>query len=101
MKVIIRGDIAAKMIFKLNEAAEWQDGYNLIRREAKVQDLIELRSISLEQCDQLERQIEAAGTGLISSASLLAGIGGIVTELAAIPGEVLMALNAVHRVAGC
>ena len=101
LKVIIRGDIAAKMIFKLNEAAEWQDGYNLIRREAKVQDLIELRSISLEQCDQLERQIEAAGTGLISSASLLAGIGGIVTELAAIPGEVLMALNAVHRVAGC
>ncbi len=101
LKSVIPGDRAARMLAKLNESVECQVGYDLIRREAGVNDLVQLRTGSLERCDLLERRVQLADAGVVTSESLLAGVGGLATEMAAIPAEVLLALKSVHRVAGC
>ncbi len=101
LKSVIPGNEAARLLAKLNETAEWKRGYDLIRRDAEVDNLVQLRKGSLERCDQLERRVELAFAGVVTSGSLLAGVGGIATELGTIPAKVLLALKAVHRVAGC
>jgi hypothetical protein len=101
LKAVIPGDEAARLLAKLNASAEWKVGYDLIRREAGVDELVQLRTHALEHCDRLERRVELADAGVVTSESLLAGVGGLATEIASIPAEVLLALKSVHRVAGC
>ena len=101
VKAVISAENAAKWLLKLNQTAELKLGMELIQREAGVKSLTELRSATLELCDRLERHVEWEETALITSESCLAGVGGIVTELAAIPVEILLALTAIHRVSCC
>src|SRR5262249_50301196 len=101
LRTCVSGDRAAHLLATLNQAAGWKVGYDLIRREAGVDDLTQLRHGSLERCDHLERRIEWADAAVVTSESLVAGVGGIAGELAELPAEVLLALKAVHRVAGC
>lgn len=92
---------AEQILLKLNQTVDWKAGHALIRREAGVDDLAQLRTGSLERCDVLEKKVERAGVVEITAESLLGGVGGLATELAALPTEVVLALNSVHRIAGC
>lgn len=92
---------AERMLLKLNQAVDWEAGHALIRREAGVDDLVQLRTGTLERCDRLEKEVERAGAAEITAESLLGGVGGLATELAALPTEVMLALHSVHRIAGC
>jgi EcsC protein family len=101
LRSVIPGKKAAGMLAKLNDRCDCKAGYELIRREAGVDNLVRLRKGSLEDCDRLERRVQLADAGVATSESLLAGVGGLATEMAAIPAEALLALKSIHRVAGC
>lgn len=98
---MLTADRAEKLLLQLNAAADWNVGLNLIRHEAGLDDLSQLRGGSLERCDELERRVKSAAALVITTESLLAAAGGIATELASLPAELLLVLRTVYRVAGC
>src|SRR5262245_18551597 len=51
LKSVIPGNKAASLLAKLNESAECRVCYELIRREAGLDDLVQLRAGPLELCD--------------------------------------------------
>jgi hypothetical protein len=95
------GERMTQWLEKLNEAADWSIPLRLIHREAQVDNVRELRTGSLERCDKLEEHVKRVGLAEITTESLLCGTGGLVTELASIPVELVMMLRTVYRVARC
>ncbi len=47
------------------------------------------------------KDVEDVSREIITTESLLAGVGGLATELLELPAEIMLALRTVHRVAGC
>ena len=47
------------------------------------------------------KNVENISREVITTESLLAGVGGLATELLELPAEIMLALRTVHRVAGC
>jgi hypothetical protein len=95
------GKQLTKLTEKVNQSADWSIPLKLIHREAKVADVRELRSGSLERCDHLESAVKRTALAQITTESLLCGVGGLATELASIPVELMLMLRTVHRVARC
>jgi hypothetical protein len=100
-KRAMSGERLTKLLETLNASADWSIPLNLIRREAGVADVRELRKGSLERCDELEQHVKRVGMVEITTESLLGGVGGLATELASIPVELMMMLRTVYRVARC
>jgi EcsC protein family len=97
----VTGERLTKLLIKINGNADWSIPLNLIRREAGVTDVRELRSGSLERCDELEARVKRVGAAEVTTESLLGGVGGLATELASIPVELMLMLRTVYRVARC
>ena len=92
---------ATKMLARADRAANWDLGHDLIERTAGVDDISHLREGPLERCDRLVKHVEIISREVITTESLLAGVGGLATELLELPAEIMLALRTVHRVAGC
>ena len=92
---------AAKMLARADQAANWNLGLDLIKRVAGVDDIALLREGPLERCDRLVKKVEDISREVITTESLLAGVGGLATELLDLPAEIMLALRTVRRVAGC
>jgi hypothetical protein len=92
---------AMKMLARADQAANWNLGLDLIERVAAVDDIAVLRAGPLERCDRLVKKVEDISREIITTESLLAGVGGLATELLDLPAEIMLALRTVHRVAGC
>jgi hypothetical protein len=92
---------ATKMLARADQAAHWHLGLDLIERVAGVNDIALLREGPMERCDHLVKKVENRSREVITTESLLAGVGGLATELLELPAEIMLALRTVRRVAGC
>jgi hypothetical protein len=98
---LIPADKARKMLSRLHRAADWNHGRSHVLRAVGIDDIDGLRRGPLNRCDALVRKVEDLGREAITAESLLANVGGVATELLELPGELMLALQAVHWVAAC
>ena len=99
-KAIPAGE-ARKLFARMNQAANWEVGHDVIESALGIDQIEDLRDGPLERCDGLVRKVEDLTREVVTSESLLANVGGLATELLEIPEEVLLALRSVHRIAAC
>ncbi|WP_165228710.1 EcsC family protein [Aquisphaera insulae] len=92
---------ASDLFSRVYRAADWERGRDRFRRVLGLEDIGQLRDGPLERCDGLVVRVRNLGRELITSESLLAGAGGLATELMELPAEILLSLRTVHRVAAC
>jgi hypothetical protein len=92
---------ARAMFTRLHRAADWQLGRDAVSKALGIERVAELFPGPLERCDALVRKVKDISGEVISSESLLANVGGELTELLSIPAEIMLALRTVHRVAAC
>jgi hypothetical protein len=90
-----------KILARMNEAASWEVGHDVIEKALGIDRIEALRDGPLEKCDSLVKRVEDLTREAVTTESLLANAGGMATELLEIPEEVVLALRSVHRVAAC
>ena len=89
------------MFARVHQAADWEHGRDMVQRALGIDHVKELYDGPLERCDGLVKKVADISREIITSESLLANVGGEVTELLELPAEIMLALRTVHRVAGC
>ena len=89
------------MFARVHQAADWEHGRDVVQRALGIDHVKELYDGPLERCDGLVKKVADISREIITSESLLANVGGEVTELLELPAEIMLALRTVHRVAGC
>ncbi len=92
---------ARVMFARIHQAADWEHGRDVVQRALGIDHVKELYDGPLERCDALVKQVADISREIITSESLLANVGGEVTELLELPAEIMLALRTVHRVAAC
>lgn len=98
---LVPADKARTMFTRLHQAADWEHGRDVVQRALGIDHVKELYDGPLERCDGLVKKVADISREIITSESLLANVGGEVTELLELPAEILLALRTVHRVAAC
>jgi len=98
---LVPADKARTMFARVHQAADWEHGRDVVQRALGIDHVKELYDGPLERCDRLVRNVADISREIITSESLLANVGGEVTELLELPAEIILALRTVHRVAGC
>jgi hypothetical protein len=94
-------DMAKKLVERVYRTAEWRAERDSVLRACGVRRITELRDGPLERCDEIVRKTEAINHGYVSAESVIAGEGGLATELLDIPIEVMNALRSIRRIAAC
>jgi hypothetical protein len=89
------------MFKRVHQAADWEQGRDLVERTLGIDHVKVLFEGPLERCDELVEKVGNISRQMITAESLLAGAGGLATELLELPAEIMLALRTVHRVAGC
>jgi EcsC protein family len=98
---LVPAELARTMFARVHRAADWRQGRDAVQRSLGIDHLGELYDGPLEQCDELVKKTATISREIITSESLLAGAGGVATELLELPAEIMLALRTVHRVAAC
>jgi len=98
---LVPADKARTMFARVHQAADWEHGRDVVQRVLGIDHVKELYDGPLERCDGLVKKVADISREIITSESLLANVGGEVTELLELPAEIMLALRTVHRVAGC
>jgi len=98
---LVPADKARTMFARVHQAADWEHGRDVVQRALGIDHVKELYDGPLERCDRLVRNVADISREIITSESLLANVGGEVTELLELPAEIILALRTVHRVAAC
>ena len=98
---LVPADKARTIFARVHQAADWENGRDMIQRALGIDHVNELFDGPLERCDALVKKMEDISREIITSESLLANAGGVATELLSLPAEIMLALRTVHRVAGC
>jgi hypothetical protein len=100
-ETVIPADRAKEMFSRLHRAADWNVGRDAIQSALAVDDLGAMRDGPLEHCDHAVGKLKDISREVVTGESLLANVGGLATELLALPAELLTAVRTVHRVAAC
>jgi len=98
---LVPADKARTMFARVHQAADWEHGRDMVQRALGIDHVKEFYDGPLERCDGLVKKVADISREIITSESLLANVGGEVTELLELPAEIMLALRTVHRVAGC
>ncbi len=98
---LVPADKARAMLARVHQAADWEQGRDKIQRALGIDHVKELYDGPLERCDELVKKVADISRQIITSESLLANVGGELTELLELPAEIMLALRTVHRVAAC
>ncbi len=92
---------ARAMFARVHRAADWEQGRDRVQRALGIDHVKELYDGPLERCDELVKKVAEISREIITSESLLANVGGELSELLELPAEIMLALRTVHRVGGC
>src|SRR5271165_5308605 len=98
---LVPADKARTMFARVHQAADWEHGRDMVQRALGIDHVKEFYDGPLERCDGLVKKVADISREIITSESLLANVGGEVTELLELPAEIMLALRTVHRVAAC
>src|SRR5271166_6307685 len=98
---LVPADKARTMFARVHQVADWEHGRDVVQRVLSIDHVKELFDGPLERCDRLVKQVADISREIITTESLLANVGGEVTELLELPAEIMLALRSVHRVAAC
>jgi EcsC protein family len=98
---LLTAEKARSLFARVHQAADWEQGRDLVQRALGIDHVKELYDGPLERCDGLVRKVADISREIITSESLLANAGGVATELLELPAEIMLALRTVHRVAAC
>jgi EcsC protein family len=98
---VVSADKARTIFARVHQAADWQQGRDVVQRALGINHVKELYDGPLERCDGLVNKVADISRQIITSESLLANAGGVATELLELPAEIMLAMRTVHRVASC
>jgi hypothetical protein len=101
LATVIPADRARDWFSRLHRAADWEAGRDAIEESLGLDDVTSLRDGPLERCDGTVRKLKDLSRELVTGGSLLANVGGVVSELMELPAEIMLALRTVHRVGAC
>src|SRR5665648_88239 len=99
-KIVPQAAISGILDFS-NYAAEWFTDSRDIIRDAKVTEIIELRSKHLELSDKLADEVHNWAIGVAVAEGAACGAGGILTAPIDIPAILTIALRTIHKIGLC
>lgn len=84
-----------------SSAAEWLTDTNDILRDADIDNIEELKTLSLEKSDILANEVHNWAIGIASGQGGLTGAAGLPGMVIDIPAVIVLALRTIHKVGVC